>query len=398
MKLVIFGLTISSSWGNGHATQWRGLCRALARRSHRIVFFERDVSYYAAHRDLWEIPGGALVLYSDWAAVLASATRELADADAAIVSSYCPDGLAAADLVLSSRAAKIFYDLDTPVTLDELDRGATVSYVGPRGLTDFDLVLSFTGGRALEALRSRLGAKRVAALYGSVDPDVHFRVPPLGQFTADFSYIGTYAEDRQESLDELFLEPARRMPERRFLIAGAQYPPRFPWLSNLFFVRHVAPPDHAALYSSSCLTLNVTRRAMARMGYCPSGRLFEAAACGTPIVTDEWEGLDDFFEPGREVILARRTADVLEAIDLPDHDLVRFAARARERALEEHSAERRIIQLEAMVGSTPSAATNVSAAKNNLMVSPEIDPIAMNDANHSRMETLPLSGRRSGEY
>jgi spore maturation protein CgeB len=351
MKLVIFGLTISSSWGNGHATQWRGLCRALARRGHRIVFFERDVPYYSAHRDLWEIPGGALVLYSDWRSVRAAASGELDDADLAIVTSYCPDGVAAADLVLSSRAVRIFYDMDTPVTLDQLDRSGTVSYVGPRGLSGFDLVLSFTGGKALDALRSRLGARRVAALYGSVDPDVHFRVPPLAQFAADFSYIGTYAEDRQEALEALFLEPARRMPERRFLIAGAQYPALFPWLANLYFVRHVAPPDHGALYSSSALTLNVTRRAMARMGYCPSGRLFEAAACGTPIVSDEWEGLEDFFEPGREIILARHTGDVLEAIDLPEGDLVRLAARARERALEEHSAERRIVQLEAMVGS-----------------------------------------------
>jgi spore maturation protein CgeB len=376
MKLVIFGLTISSSWGNGHATQWRGLCRALARRKHRIVFFERDVPYYAAHRDLSEIAGGTLVLYSDWSSVLACAARELADADLAIVTSYCPDGLAAAELVLSSRAIKIFYDLDTPVTLDQLDRGEAVPYVGPGGLRDFDLVLSFTGGRALEALRSRLGAQRVAPLYGSVDPEVHFPVPALGQFAADFSYIGTYAQDRQESLDELFLEPARRMPQRRFLIAGAQYPQLFPWLSNLYFVRHVAPPGHAALYSSSALTLNVTRRAMARMGYCPSGRLFEAAACGTPIVTDEWEGLEHFFEPGREVILARRTADVLAAIDLPDQDLLRFAARARERVLEEHSAERRIIQLEAMVGST--------------------DGCLEQDADRSGAKTFPRNGRRPG--
>ena len=204
MKIVIFGLTISSSWGNGHATQWRGLCRALARRRHKIVFFERDVPYYAVHRDLWEIAHGSLVLYPDWPAVLACAAEELADAELAIVSSYCPDGVAAADLVLSSRAVKIFYDLDTPVTLDELDRGGTVTYLGPGGLRGFDLVLSFTGGKALDALSRRLGARRVAALYGSVDPDVHFPVAPREQFAADFSYIGTYAEDRQQTLAELF--------------------------------------------------------------------------------------------------------------------------------------------------------------------------------------------------
>jgi spore maturation protein CgeB len=356
MKLVIFGLTISSSWGNGHATQWRGLCRALARRGHRVIFFERDVPYYAAHRDLQEIPGGRLILYPEWQFAGADASRELADADLAIVTSYCPDGIAASELVLSSRALKIFYDLDTPVTLDALESGGTVSYVGPRGFTGFDLVLSYTGGKALELLHSRLGAQRVAPLYGCVDPDVHFPVDPRPHFAADFSYVGTYAEDRQRGLSALFLEPARRMPERRFLIAGAQYPPRFPWLANLFFVRHVPPPEHAALYSSSHLTLNVTRAAMARMGYCPSGRLFEAAACGTPIVSDEWEGLDSFFEPGREILLARDTADVVQAMELPGADLARLAARARQRALEEHSAEQRIVELETIVGSLPASA------------------------------------------
>jgi spore maturation protein CgeB len=396
MKLVIFGLTISSSWGNGHATQWRGLSRALARRGHRIVFFERDVPYYSAHRDLWEIPGGTLVLYSDWTSALACARRELGDADVAIVSSYCPDGVAAADLVLGSRAVKIFYDLDTPVTLDELDRGGTVSYVGARGLSGFDLVLSFTGGKALEQLRSRLGAQRVAALYGSVDPDVHFPVPPLAEFAADFSYIGTYAQDRQEGLEAFFLEPARRMPERRFLIAGAQYPPLFPWLPNLYFVRHIAPPDHAALYSSSTLTLNVTRRAMARMGYCPSGRLFEAAACGTPIVSDEWEGLDDFFEPGREIILARRTADVLEAIDLPDSDLSRLAARARERALEEHSAERRIMQLEAMVEASPEHAAPRTTGPIDEARSTDLD-LTARELEQTRVNTIVVTRQRAEE-
>jgi spore maturation protein CgeB len=283
VKLVIFGLTISSSWGNGHATVWRALCQALARRGHRVFFFERDVPYYASHRDLYDISCGRLTLYPDWRLVVEQAERDLADADVAMVTSYCPDGVAAAELVLGSKALRVFYDLDTPVTLERLERGDEVPYIGPLGLRDFDLVLSFTGGKALETLRTRLGARCVKPLYGSVDPTVHCRVAPVAQYRADLSYIGTYAEDRQDGLEALFLEPARLRPERRFLIAGAQYPPAFPWSTNVFFVRHIAPPDHPALYSSSRLTLNVTRRAMVSMGYCPSGRLFEAAACGTPI-------------------------------------------------------------------------------------------------------------------
>lgn len=349
MKLVIFGLTISSSWGNGHATVWRGLCRELARLRHQVVFFEKNVAYYAAHRDFHDILGGKLILYETWSDALSQARQHLADADVAIVTSYCPDGIAAAELVLTSRPLKVFYDLDSPVTLERIESGHGVAYIGASGLRDFDIVLSFTGGRALMDLQSRLGAKRAVALYGSVDPDVHRPVAARESYRADLSYIGTYAEDRQATLNALFLEPARRLPERRFLIAGAQYPPAFDWLPNLFFVRHVAPPDHPALYSSSRLTLNVTRHAMAQAGHCPSGRLFEAAACGTPIVTDCWDGLESFFRPGEEILVARQTEDVLAAFELSDEQLTHIAGRARQRALEEHCAGRRARQLEAIL-------------------------------------------------
>jgi spore maturation protein CgeB len=348
MKLVIFGLTVSSSWGNGHATIWRGLCRALAHRGHDVVFFERDVPYYAIHRDLTELPGGQLHLYADWEDVLSLAQRHLTDADVAIVTSYCPDGIAAADLVLSSPARlRTFYDLDTPVTLQRLRAGALVDYIGPHGLRDFDLVLSFTGGAALDELRTRLGATRVAPLYGSVDPEVHRPVPPVAAYSADLSYLGTYAEDRQATLNTLFIEPARQLPHQRFLIGGALYPQTFPWTANIFFVRHVPPAHHPAFFCSSRLTLNVTRRAMAEMGYCPSGRLFEAAACGVPLLSDWWEGLDAFLEPGAEIIIARTTEDVPGALQLSREQLARIARSARERVLDEHTAERRAADLEA---------------------------------------------------
>ncbi|HET6568629.1 MAG TPA: glycosyltransferase [Rhodothermales bacterium] len=348
MKLVIFGLTISSSWGNGHATLWRGLCRALIRRKHQVIFFERDVPYYADHRDFTELPGGSLLLYDDWQNVLPTARQHLADADVAMVTSYCPDGVAACDLVLSSPAAiRTFYDLDTPVTLDQLRSGRPVSYLPPDGLGGFDLVLSYTGGRALEELRTRLGARRVAPLYGSVDPEAHYRVDARPAFQADLSYLGTYAEDRQAALEALLVEPARRLPGKRFVIGGAQYPHDFPWADNIFFVRHLDPPQHPAFYSSSPWTLNITRRAMAEMGYCPSGRLFEAAACGTAILTDWWEGLDDFFAPGSEVVPVRETEDTVTALEMGEDEVGRIARAAQERALSEHTAEHRVRDLEA---------------------------------------------------
>jgi spore maturation protein CgeB len=363
MKLVIFGLTISSSWGNGHATLWRGLCRALAAKGHTVVFFERDVPYYAAHRDLDHWPEGELCLFDDWNEVLPLARRHLSDADAAMVTSYCPDGIAATELMLESAVrVKVFYDLDTPVTLATLQAGKSVSYLGPRGLSDFDLVLSYTGGRALDELRERLGAKRVATLYGSVDPDAHRHVAPVDHFRCDLSYLGTYADDRQATLDALLIEPARRLPQRRFVVAGAQYPTTFPWTDNIFFVRHLEPAQHPAFFSSSRLTLNVTRQAMKDMGYCPSGRLFEAAACGAPLLSDYWEGLDEFFEPGSEIIVARDSNEAAAAIDLPYAALQGIARRARERVLDQHTARHRAEELEQRLETGGGATVPGSAA------------------------------------
>jgi spore maturation protein CgeB len=347
LKIVIFGLTISSSWGNGHATLWRGLVRALARRGWTVTFFERDVPYYALNRDLFEIENGELVLYSDWPEIVPEAQRHLREADVAIVTSYCPDGTAASELTLAAeRPVKVFYDLDTPVTLSMLGRGESVSYIGPRGLRDFDLVLSYTGGGALTELRHRLGGRLVKPLFGHVDPATHRPTEPRANYAADFSYIGTYAADRQDALAELFVLPARKRPQARFVIAGAQYPEDFPWADNIFFVRHLSPGEHPAFYSSARLTLNITRRAMAEMGWCPSGRLFEAAACGVPIVSDWWPGLDDFFEPGSEILVARSSADTIAALDRDDVELKRIAERARERVLTEHTSDRRAGELE----------------------------------------------------
>ncbi len=351
MRIVVFGLTVSSSWGNGHATLWRGLCRAFARRGHHVVFFERDVPYYAANRDLHELPGGRLVLYRAWQDVRRNAEREIAAADTAIVTSYCPDAITATDLVLQApRALRVFYDLDTPVTLSRLKAGQRPDYLGPDGLSGFDLVLSYTGGSALDGLARDLGARQVAPLYGHVDPDMHRPAVPDPAFDAALSYLGTYAEDRQPALERLLVEPARSRPAAPFLIGGAQYPREFPWAENIRFVSHVPPADHPAFFSSCRMTLNVTRRDMAAMGWCPSGRLFEAAACGAPVLSDIWEGLDAFFTPGEEIVVAERTEDTLSALDLTDGDLKRIAKRARERVLAEHTSERRAAEFEHLVG------------------------------------------------
>ncbi len=345
MKFVIFGLTISSSWGNGHATIWRGLCRALIADGHDIVFFEKDVPFYENTRDLQALPGGKLVLYPDWDGVLPLARTELEDADVAIVTSYCPDATAAERVMLDSRALHVFYDLDTSVTLSQIRTGGKPDYIGPRGLADYDLVLSFTGGKALDALRLELGARAVAPLYGHVDPSVHKPSIPVEQYRADLSYIGSFAEDRQSSLQRLLIAAALARQNRTFLIAGPGYPQDFPWADNIYSMRHLPPGEHPAFFSSSRLTLNLTRKSMAEMGWCPSGRLFEAAACGAPIISDIWEGIDSFFVPGREILLARDTPDVVAALDGTDGELERMAKAARDRTLSEQTSEHRAKEL-----------------------------------------------------
>ena len=358
MKIVIFGLSISCSWGNGHATLWRALCSELIRAGHAVVFFERDLPFYRPYRDLTRLEGGRLVLYPDWASALPGVRRELAGADAAIVTSYCPDALPAGAAVLgSSAAARVFYDLDSPATLARLAAGEPVEYVGPDGYAGFDLVLSYAGGPALEALASRLGARRVAPLYGSVDPSRYGPGRIDQGLRADLSYLGTYAGDRQDRLEAFLLAPARRLPHRRFLIAGAQYPADFPWASNLYFVGHLPQKLHPDFFASSRLTLNITRAAMASIGWCPSGRLFEAAACGAPILSDWWPGLEHFFEPGVEVLVARTAGDALAAVETGDAELARIAAAARERVLAGHTAASRarelVAALEGAAGAPP---------------------------------------------
>jgi spore maturation protein CgeB len=220
-----------------------------------------------------------------------------------------------------------------------------VGYIGQRGLIDFDLVLSFTGGVALDRLQAQLGARRVAALYGHADPEVHRPTAPLRQYCADLSYLGTYAGDRQAALRSLFITPASKRPERRFVIGGAQYPRDFPWHPNIFFVRHLPPDEHPAFYSSSRMTLNVTRSAMAQMGWCPSGRLFEATACGVAVISDDWNGLSSFYAEGREILVARSTDDIVAALNATDAEIFRLGKAARERTLSEHTSDHRASEM-----------------------------------------------------
>ena|SRR5581483_5892701 len=345
LKITIFGLTLSSSWGNGHATPYRAIIRALDRQGHKVVFYEKDVDYYARRRDFSQWRHCDLVLYGRWEDIRREAMDNAATSDAVIVASYCPDGARISDEVLDLwRPVRIFYDLDTPITVTNLRRG-NLGYLCRDQIPQFDLYLSFTGGGILDELETVWGARRARTLHGCVDPDMYPRVAESDQFRGDFSYMGTYAADRQAKLDALFLEPARRLKNQQFLLAGSLYPAGWQWPQNVRRFEHIAPADHPAFYSSSRITLNITRGEMARAGYCPSGRFFEAASCGTTIFTDNWEGLDSFFTPGEEIVAVSDADDVVRALQLPDGELKEIARRARQRTLDEHTGERRAEEL-----------------------------------------------------
>jgi len=349
VKITVFGLTISSSWGNGHATPYRAILRALNRMGHQVHFFEKDVPYYRLRRDFSSCEYCHLTLYEDWRQVRRQALSEAAESDVVITASYLPEGAQINDEVLELvRPMRVFYDLDTPVTLANMEKQG-VEYLRREQIAEFDLVLSFTGGKALQELEQKYSARVVRPLYGCVDPDDYRRTETSQEYLCDLSYMGTYAPDRQQRLDDLFLEPARRRPQTQFLLAGSLYPWEWEWRwpANVHRIEHVAPQDHPKLYSSSRITLNITRGEMARWGWCPSGRFFEAAACGTPLITDWWEGLDWFFDVVRDLRVVSRPEHVEQALNMPLHELQSLARHARERTLDDHTGEvraRRLLQ------------------------------------------------------
>lgn len=345
LKITIFGLTLSSSWGNGHATPYRAILRALSRRGVRPVFYEKDVAYYAKHRDLAVCDYFELKLYACWDEVRAEALREVRESDIVINASYCPEGVRIADDVLNiDGPLHVFYDLDTPITLNALEAG-DVDYLQREQIPRFDLYLSFTGGSILSKLEREYGAPSAKPLYGCVDPDVYRRVPARDEFRCALSYLGTYAADRQQKLNGLLLEPARHHSDLPFVLAGSLYPYDWSWPANVRRFDHIAPNQHPALYSSSRATLNITRQEMADSGYCPSGRFFEAAACATPVFTDWWPGLDTFFDVANELCVVATAGDVLAGLSLGDGELRDLGERARERTLDEHTGERRAAEL-----------------------------------------------------
>jgi len=354
MRLVVLGLSLSSSWGNGHATTFRALLKEFASRGHDILFLERDVPWYADNRDVADPDYCRLEFYSDLPA-LEQWRGEIASADAVIVGSYVPEGVEVSRFV-HAHAARVtaFYDIDTPVTLAKL-RSGDFEYLSPEVIPGFDIYLSFTGGPTLAHLEDHYGSPAARALYCSVDASAYrpLEVPKKWAL----SYLGTYSPDRQPTLERLLLEPARLMPEKRFVVAGPQYPDAIDWPANVERIEHCPPADHAEFYAASRFTLNVTRADMIEAGWSPSVRLFEAAACAVPVISDKWRGIEELFTPGAEILLAETGAEVVAALSHTSQtDAAAMGNAARAKVLAAHTARHRAAELEAYIEEARAAA------------------------------------------
>jgi spore maturation protein CgeB len=347
LKMVIMGLTITSSWGNGHATTYRGLVRELTRLGHKVLFLERDVEWYANNRDMPKPPFGMTRLYDDFADLKDRFTEKIRKADVVIIGSYVHDGIRVGEWVRRICSGIVaFYDIDTPVTLAKL-RGDQNDYLSTALIPKYDLYLSFTGGQMLKTLQKKFRSPCARALYCSFDPEIYY--PEERTIRWDLAYMGTYSDDRQPTVDRLLLEPAQREPKLKFAVVGPQYPQDIVWPKNVKRINHLSPRDHRKFYNSQRFTLNVTRKDMVQAGYSPSVRLFEAAACATPIISDYWKGLDELFDPDEQILIAHSPEDTLKYLQIPETERRAIGTRARERVLRDHTAAHRALELESYI-------------------------------------------------
>jgi len=344
LNIAILGLSVTSSWGNGHATTYRGLIRGLAARGHKILFLERDVPWYADNRDQTSMKEARIELYRDFGE-LSRFENEIAGADLVMVGSFVPEGIRVGEWVTSvTRGVTAFYDIDTPVTIGNLETG-DCDYLSRELIPRYHIYLSFTGGPTLRRLELRYGSPMARVLYCSVDPAEYY--PERRDHRWDLGYLGTYSGDRQPALDRLLIEPARRLPAGSFAVAGPLYPAGIDWPANVERMIHLAPSRHRRFYAAQRFTLNITRAGMVAAGYSPSVRLFEAGACGVPIISDRWDGIDTLFHHGREILLADSADEVLRyLLDTTDETRLAIGARARDVIVAAHTPRSRAAQLE----------------------------------------------------
>lgn len=359
MRIAFFGSSLVSAYWNGACTYYRGIVRALDARGHRVSFYEPDAFDRQAHRDIDDPPWAEVVVYepADERAVR-GVVASAADFDVVVKAS----GVGVFDPVLEDAVAelegpeRIFWDVDAPATLAamEAEAGGQGGHPLRELIPAYDLVFTYGGGQPVVDRYLALGARSCTPIYNALDPETHRPEPPLPELACDLAFLGNRLPDREARVEEFFFRAAEALPERAFLLGGNGWEDRLAGLANVRCLGHVAPGDHNALNRSALAVLNVSRESMAANGWSPATRVFEAAGAGACLVTDEWQGIEDFLAPGEEVLVARGGAEVAELLDGLDPERARaIGEAARERVLAEHTYDRRAEQVEAILEGAP---------------------------------------------
>lgn len=352
LNIAFFGSSLVSAYWNGAATYYRGIVRALSERGHRITFYEPDAYGRQQNRDIPDPDWARVVVYSAESADAVLKTVEQARGSDLVVKAsgvgVFDDLLEEAVLELQSeRTQVIFWDVDAPATLDRIGHNSADPFRAliPR----YDLVLTYGGGDPVVDAYESFGARQCVPIYNALDPHTHFPVPPDARFAADLGFLGNRLPDRERRVEEFFLKVAEAMPEKKFLLGGSGWADK-PRSANVNYVGHVFTRDHNAFNCTPHAVLNVNRESMARYGFSPPTRVFEAAGAGACLITDEWVGIELFLEPGKEVLVARDGEQVAEHLrQLTPERAKQIGEAARARIHAEHTYERRVAQLEALL-------------------------------------------------
>jgi spore maturation protein CgeB len=355
MQIAFFGSSLVSAYWNGAATYYRGIIRALYDRGHRVTFYEPDAWQRQQHRDIADPEWAQVVVYDNDRDAVLRAVSKAAGADLIVKAS----GVGVFDELLEEAVLDLrtstniigFWDVDAPATLDRLFHNPADPLIEliPR----YDVVLTYGGGDPVENAYRALGSRQCVPVYNALDPRTHFPVPPDKRFRADLAFLGNRLPDREARVEEFFLEPASRLPELVFLLGGSGWGDKAR-SSNIRYLDHVYTADHNALNCSSRVVLNVTRESMARYGFSPATRVFEAAGAAACLVTDAWEGVDRFFEPSSEILVATTGNDVVEYLgSVTIADARKIGEAAYRRVLAEHTYDRRAEQIDALLDMSP---------------------------------------------
>ena len=366
VKIAFFGSSLVSSYWNGAATYYRGMLKALAGRGHQITFYEPDAFERQQHRDMADPDWARVVVYEPTESDAARMLEEASRADIIVKASgvgVLDDWLEREVLTLQKPGTLVvFWDVDAPATLERVERNPNDPFRAliPR----YDFILTYGGGDPVINAYKALGARDCHPIYNALDPTTHHPVPPRKNLTSTLSFLGNRLPDREERVREFFFTAVEQLPDQQFILGGNGWQENAPHYENLRYIGHVYTQDHNAFNCSAMAVLNINRDSMARFGFSPPTRIFEAAGCGACLIMDAWAGIELFLEPGREVLLAHSGQDVIEHLRSLDQERARrIGNAARRRILREHTYHHRAEEFEQLIGYQPTTRKAVLVAQ-----------------------------------